>query len=70
MADLRVFLTRCCKFRFIGLNHSPEYEWICRHCGNGYLGEMERTTAAGECGDTGHSCPDCGPSYIDDSVAD
>lgn len=33
------YTTLCCNFRFIGMNHSPEKDGVCRHCGKVYRGE-------------------------------
>ncbi len=30
------YITTCCKFKFIGLNHSPEQDGVCRNCGGVY----------------------------------
>ena len=35
------YITKCCGFKFWGLNHSPEHEGKCRNCGNEYLGEAQ-----------------------------
>lgn len=39
MSDLRQFKTLCCDFPFIGMNHCPEYNGMCRHCKKPYEGE-------------------------------
>jgi len=32
------FETACCNFRFIGMNHSPELNGMCRHCNGQWKG--------------------------------
>jgi hypothetical protein len=39
--DHTVYLTKCCGFKFIGMNHSPEFKGKCRHCGKNYEGETK-----------------------------
>ena len=39
MFDCMVFWTLCCNFKFIGMNHSPEFQGNCRHCMQLYMGE-------------------------------
>jgi hypothetical protein len=36
------FETTCCKFTFIGMNHSPEWRGTCRNCGNAYGYKISR----------------------------
>lgn len=38
--DILTYITKCCGFRFIGKNHSPEHNGICRNCGKPYEGEL------------------------------
>ena len=38
-SDSTTYFTKCCIFRFIGMNHSPEFKGKCRVCGNIYEGE-------------------------------
>ena len=40
-----IYYTKCCNFRFIGMNHSPEFNGICRNCGGEYIGEKEQYEA-------------------------
>ena len=32
------YYTQCCNFKFIGMNHSPEWNGICRNCNNPWQG--------------------------------
>lgn len=38
-SDSTIYFTKCCNFRFIGTNHSPEKDGICRNCGKKWEGE-------------------------------
>jgi len=46
MSDFRVFFTKCCSFKFWGMNHSPEFKEECRHCGEEYIGEIQTSSFA------------------------
>lgn len=37
--DSRLYRTRCCDFEFIGMNHSPELNGVCRNCKGQWKGE-------------------------------
>lgn len=32
------YITRCCRFVFYGMNHSPEYYGCCRNCNGIWYG--------------------------------
>ena len=36
--DCRSFRTVCCDFKFVGMNHSPERNGVCRHCNGQWKG--------------------------------
>lgn len=39
---IMIYYTMCCNFRFIGMNHSPEWEGKCRHCKANWIGCKEK----------------------------
>jgi len=54
MADLAVYVTKCCKHRFIGKNHSPEWKGECRNCGKLWEGTI--------------TCPHCGSKHVNEKI--
>lgn len=36
--DCRSFRTVCCDFKFVGMNHSPELNGVCRNCSGQWKG--------------------------------
>ena len=36
-----IYYTKCCNFKFYGMNHSPEKDGVCRNCGNIWEGVRE-----------------------------
>lgn len=41
-----IYLTKCCRFEFWGLNHSPEHAGKCRACGAKWIGIVNKKPEA------------------------